>query len=75
MNKKEDFIEENKNENIEENNEKEEIKENNNNEIKKKISCKDILFYFGHSFLILMGIVTVIFQFVPINFFNIVFKD
>ena len=75
MNKKEDFVEENKNENIEENNEKEEIKENNNNEIEKKISCKDILFYFGHSFLILMGIVTVIFQFVPINFFNIVFKD
>ena len=75
MNKKEDFVEENKNENIEENNEKEEIKENNNNEIKKKISCKDILFYFGHSFLILMGIVTVIFQFVPINFFNIVLKD
>ena len=59
---------------------KEEIKEENKEEIKEekiknKSSCKDVLFYLGHFCLILTGIVTVIFQFVPINFFNIVLRD
>lgn len=82
---KEEIILEDKNEDVEdnseENNEKEnkenneEIKENNDESNKNKISCKDILFYFGNSFLIVIGIVTVIFQFVPINFFNIVLRD
>ena len=58
-----------KEENKEEN--KEKIKEE---KIKNKYSCKDVLFYLGHFCLILTGIVTVIFQFVPINFFNITFR-
>jgi hypothetical protein len=51
--------------------------ENNNvgdEYLKEKISCKDILFYFVHIVLILIGVLTVVLQFVPINFFNITFR-
>ena len=54
----------------EENNEKE-----NNQKNKNGINMKDILFYSAHFLLIIIGIITVIFQFVPINFFNIVLKE
>jgi len=55
----------------EEDNEDENIIQKNKNQI----NIKDILFYCAHFLLIIIGIITVIFQFVPINFFNIVLKE
>ena len=49
--------------------------EENNQKNKNKMNAKDILFYIAHFLLIITGIITVIFQFVPINFFNIVLKE
>ena len=48
---------------------------NEEDEKKVKFSISDILFFIGHFVLILIGIANVIFQFVPINFFNITFKE
>ena len=68
----------------EEKEEKDEVIENNKNEVlipkekekgNNQLNYKDILFYIGHSSFIVIGIFTVICQFVPINFFNISLKD
>ena len=51
---------------------------NNDNEDNKKsvkFRFKDILFFIGHFFFILIGIANVVFQFVPINFFNITLRE
>lgn len=52
-------------------------KEDKNEENKKSASFNflDILFFIGHFALILIGIANVVFQFVPINFFNITLRD
>ena len=57
------------------NNEKEKDDKNEEKEKKPKFSFLDILFFIGHFLLILIGIANVVFQFVPINFFNITFKE
>ena len=53
--------------------------ENMNNkeikDIKIKNNWKDILFYSVNILLILLGVFTVVLQFVPINFFNITLKE
>ena len=61
------------NNNIENNDKKEEKIDKEDDKV--QLSCKDVLFYLGHSFFILIGIANVVFQFVPINFFNISFKE
>ena len=51
---------------------------NNDSEDNKKsvkFRFKDILFFIGHFFFILIGIANVVFQFVPINFFNITLRE
>ena len=63
----------NKLDNIQKNEENNE--EENNPKNRNGINMKDILFYSAHFLLIIIGIITVIFQFVPINFFNIVLKE
>ena len=71
LKKKKIYIDDDKNDKGEKND------ENNNvgdEYLKEKISCKDILFYFVHIVLILIGVLTVVLQFVPINFFNITFR-
>ena len=65
------------------NNEKEETDETDKNEKKDnnnkgkyiKLGFKDILYFIGQSIFVLIGIATVVFIFVPINFFNISLKD
>ena len=65
------------------NNEKEEMEETDKNEKKYnnnkgkyiKLGFKDILYFIGQSIFVLIGIATVVFIFVPINFFNISLKD
>ena len=69
---------EDNNENIEkdENEENKKNKNENENEDKKnKISFKDIVFIIGQILIILIGIATVVFQFVEINFFNISLQE
>ena len=54
---------------------------NDENVIKKikseynKANYKDILYFIGQSLIILVGVATVVFQFVPINFFGITLED
>lgn len=48
-------------------------KEAENNNI--RIGFKDALYFIGQSSFIVIGIATVIFQFVPINFFNVKLED
>ena len=48
---------------------------NEENNKKVKFNFKDILFFIGHFFFVLIGIANVVFQFVPINFFNITIKE
>ena len=52
-------------------------KDDKDEENKKSVSFNflDILFFIGHFALILIGIANVVFQFVPINFFNITFRE
>ena len=46
-----------------------------NNDKKVKFGYKNILYFVAQSSLLLIGIATVIFQYVPINFFNIKLED
>ena len=54
---------------------------NDENVIKKikseynKANYKDILYFIGQSLIIIVGVATVVFQFVPINFFGITLED
>jgi len=40
-----------------------------------KVNYKDVLYFIGQSLFIFVGIATVVFQFVPINFFGITLED
>ena len=53
-------------------NENEALKEGNDSE---KFTFIDILYIIGHLLFIVIGIVTVVFNFVPINFFNVTFRE